>query len=262
MPSGRGASEPRVLLHTALVLLGVYLGIRYGLPWISVWVGVSQNPAPTPAFAIAIYMTCAVAGALVYVSADTERWRHFLGPIVRLLAGTSGERARLRLLVLALLPALAGWMTWQRVRPAPRTPAALRVQHPAMPDAFAALENPLRALPAEERREAEREGVVLYQKNCRPCHGTKADGGGPLARGLRLRPVDFTDPGTIATVVEPYPFWRIKRGALGLPGMATPWHSAMPAWEDELEDDEIWRIIMAEYAIAGREPRVPEGTER
>jgi hypothetical protein len=74
--------------------------------------------------------------------------------------------------------------------------------------------------------------------------------------------VDFTDPGTIATVVEPYPFWRIKRGALGLPGMATPWHSAMPAWEDELEDDEIWRIIMAEYAIAGREPRVPEGTER
>jgi hypothetical protein len=36
----------------------------------------------------------------------------------------------------------------------------------------------------------------------------------------------------------------------------------MPPWEDELEDDEIWRIILAEYAIAGREPRVPEGTER
>jgi hypothetical protein len=73
-----------------------------------------------------------------------------------------------------------------------------------------------------------------------------------------LRPVSFRDPGTIATVVEPYVFWRIKEGAFGLPPIAAPWESAMPAW-GELSDEEIWKIILAAYAIAGKEPRTPEG---
>jgi hypothetical protein len=102
------------------------------------------------------------------------------------------------------------------------------------------------------------EGRILYQKNCRPCHGTPAHGQGPMARGFRLRPADFTDPGTIATLVENYPFWRIQKGGIGLPNAATPWDSAMPRWEGELTDEEIWKIIMAEYQIAGKEPRKPE----
>jgi hypothetical protein len=76
-----------------------------------------------------------------------------------------------------------------------------------------------------------------------------------------LRPVDFTDPGTIATVVEAYPFWRITDGALGLPSIASPWNSAMPAWKDELEASDIWKIILAEYRISGTEPRQPEELE-
>jgi mono/diheme cytochrome c family protein len=130
-----------------------------------------------------------------------------------------------------------------------------------LPGQYSDLKNPLRELAGQQLRDVEREGTVLYQKNCRPCHGTKADGDGPLARGLRLQPIDFTDPGTIATVVEAYDLWRIHEGALGLPGIATPWNSAMPAWKDELQDEEIWRIIMAEYRIAGVEPRIPEGSE-
>ncbi len=102
------------------------------------------------------------------------------------------------------------------------------------------------------------EGRILYQKNCRPCHGTRADGRGPMAQGFRLKPVDFTDPGTIATLVESYPFWRIQTGGLRLPDAATPWDSTMPAWEDELSEEEIWKIIMAEYDIADKEPRKPE----
>jgi len=260
-PADRQQKEARLLVTTVGILAAVYLVLRFLLPWVSVWLGASAGPAPTPAFALAIYMMCAAFGTIVYVSASTERWLEFIGPIIRLFAASPGRRDGVRLAAFALVPLIAGLVTWQRVHPGPRTPAALRVQHPGMPESFADLENPLRDLPEEARAVAEREGVVLYQKNCRPCHGTKAAGGGPLARGLRLQPVDFTDPGTIATVVEPYPFWRISRGAPGLPGMATPWHSAMPPWEDELTPDDIWRIILAEYAIAGREPRIPEELE-
>ncbi len=253
------SGDPRVLLWTVAVVGGIYIGLRFVLPWVTVWFGVSENPVPIPAFARAIYLACAVMGALVYVSSDEERWRLFLGPVVRLLVFPLDAKRNARLLLLALFPILGGWMAWGMVMPGSQTPAVVRVQHPTQPREFAEAENPFGHLTGEERESVVREGVVLYQKNCRPCHGTNADGNGPLARGQRLRPVNFSDPGTIATVVESYPFWRIQKGGLGLPDMATPWHSAMPPWGEELEDDDIWRIIMAEYAISGTEPRQPEG---
>ncbi len=256
------SKQPRVFLWTVAVLIAVYVGVRYGIPWLSVMVGASQTPAPVPSFARGIYMLCALVGAYVYLSSDERRWELFLGPIVRLFVLKQGPPPRRQLVVLAVLPLLVGWVAWRRAMPRTQTPAVIRVQHPTMPDQYSDLENPLRALSEEQLRVVEREGTVLYQKNCRPCHGTKADGDGPLARGLRLRPIDFTDPGTIATVVEAYDLWRIQEGGLGLPGIATPWNSAMPAWKDELEDEEIWRIIMAEYRIAGTEPRIPERSER
>ncbi len=253
--------DPRVFLWTVGALLAVYGGVRYLVPQLAVWLGASQTPAPVPRFALAIYLVCALVGALVYLSADEHRWRTFLGPVVRLFVLRPPRARRPQLIALTLLPLLAGWLAWRQLLPGSATPAALRIQHPTLPGQYEELENPLRKRSAEELRDLQREGTVLFQKNCRPCHGTKADGAGQLARGLRLRPIDFTDPGTIATVVEPYPFWRIREGALGLPRIATPWNSAMPAWKDELKDDDIWRIIIAEYAIAGTEPRKPEGAE-
>jgi len=255
------SKQPRVFLWTVVVLIAVYVGVRFGIPWLSVLVGASQTPAPVPAFVRGIYMMCALAGAYVYLSSDEQRWEFFLGPIVRLFHFEPGAARRHQLVVLAVVPLLSGWVAWQRAMPRTRTPAVIRVPHPAMPDQYSALDNPLRALPEEQLRVAEREGTVLYQKNCRPCHGTKVDGNGPLARGLRLQPIDFTDPGTIATVVEAYNLWRIHEGGPGLPGIATPWNSAMPGWKDELDDDAIWRIITAEYRIAGTEPRQPEEIE-
>ena len=88
--------EPRVFLWTAGVVLAVYLGVRYGIPWLSVWVGASQTPAPVPSFALAIYMICALVGALVYVSSDEERWRLFLAPVVGLFVLRPREGRRLR----------------------------------------------------------------------------------------------------------------------------------------------------------------------
>ena len=102
------------------------------------------------------------------------------------------------------------------------------------------------------------EGRALYSMNCRPCHGDSTAGDGPMADGFKLRPINFTDNGTIETIVEGYTFWRISTGGVGLPTEATPWDSAMPTWNLNLTEDERWKIMMAEYDLAQKTPRIPE----
>ncbi len=103
------------------------------------------------------------------------------------------------------------------------------------------------------------EGRALYAMNCRPCHGDSVAGDGPMADGFKLRPINFTDNGTIETIVEGYTFWRVSNGGPGLPPEATPWDSAMPEWKLSLTEEERWKIILAEYDLAQKTPRIPEG---
>lgn len=105
------------------------------------------------------------------------------------------------------------------------------------------------------------EGRALYAMNCRPCHGDSVSGDGPMADGFKLRPINFTDNGTIETIVEGYTFWRVSTGGPGLPVEATPWDSAMPTWNLSLTEDERWKIIMAEYDLSQKTPRIPEKHE-
>jgi mono/diheme cytochrome c family protein len=102
------------------------------------------------------------------------------------------------------------------------------------------------------------EGRALYAMNCRPCHGDSVAGDGPMADGFKLRPINFTDNGTIETIVEGYTFWRVANGGPGLPTEATPWDSAMPEWKLNLTEEQRWKIIMAEYDMAEKTPRIPE----
>lgn len=102
------------------------------------------------------------------------------------------------------------------------------------------------------------EGRALYAMNCRACHGDSAGGDGPMADGFKLRPINFTDNGTIETIVEGYTFWRVTNGGPGLPTEATPWDSAMPEWKLSLTEEERWKIILAEYDLAQKTPRIPE----
>ncbi|MDA9983394.1 c-type cytochrome [Gammaproteobacteria bacterium] len=102
------------------------------------------------------------------------------------------------------------------------------------------------------------EGRALYAMNCRPCHGDSVSGDGPMADGFKLRPINFTDNGTLETIVEGYTFWRVTNGGPGLPVEATPWDSAMPEWKLNLSEEERWKIILAEYNLAQKTPRIPE----
>lgn len=102
------------------------------------------------------------------------------------------------------------------------------------------------------------EGRALYAMNCRACHGDSTGGDGPMADGFKLRPINFTDNGTIETIVEGYTFWRVANGGPGLPTEATPWDSAMPEWKLSLTEEERWKIILAEYDLAQKTPRIPE----
>lgn len=104
------------------------------------------------------------------------------------------------------------------------------------------------------------EGRILYAINCRPCHGDSVGGDGPMADGFRLRPINFTENGTIETIVEGYTFWRVSTGGRGLPPEATPWDSAMPVWKTDIPEEYRWRIILAEYDLAQKTPRQPEKT--
>ncbi len=102
------------------------------------------------------------------------------------------------------------------------------------------------------------EGRALYAMNCRACHGDSVAGDGPMADGFKLRPINFTDNGTIETIVEGYTFWRVTNGGPGLPTEATPWDSAMPEWKLSLTEEQRWQIILAEYDLAQKTPRIPE----
>jgi len=248
-----------------LTLVGTYLLLQFGVPIASMWMTGRSAPLPVPGALMAIYLALIATGILAYLASDEARLKAFWSPIDALLRGrdkvqTSGDRvfSLARLAVLIGVPLGAGRVVYSSTAPSTVPPVALRLQHPTIPFAYEKLTNPFRNADGTVDPAIIEEGRVLFQINCRPCHGTAADGQGPMAAGFRLKPANFRSEDTIATVIEAYAFWRIKEGGIGLPAEGSPWDSAMPAWKDELTDDQIWKIISAEYDTAGVEPRRPE----
>lgn len=278
-----------IFWSTVISMVVIYLLLtskKFGIPYFSMIIAGKENPLPVPGAAMVMYILLALAGAYVYITYNEERMREFIRPIVALLKGRETANPGVnsydvfRMVILVAFPLLVGWTAYSQTVPEVKSPTGLRIQHPTIPGQYEKLVNPFRK-PADETvkkfveaaklgnislKEARAalvrkyivEGRTLFQVNCRPCHGTRADGDGPMARGFRLKPADFTDPGTIATVVEAYAFWRIKEGGPGLPAESSPWDSAMPSWKNDLTDEQVWKIILAEYDTAGVEPRIPE----
>ena len=266
--------------YAVITLAIVYVIVKVVIPRVSMWIIHWPEPLIVPSALTVIYMLLAITGLTIYITMSEENMKEFLAPIKSFLRGDGGVPGPVRLVVLALIPLLVGWITYQRLAPKIQSATGIRIQHPTIPGQYEKLINPYRdpseemvkafiekenlgSIPIEEARtsliqQTLVEGRGLYQRNCRPCHGSKADGNGPMGWGFRLKPANFRDPGTIPTVVEAYVFWRVKEGGRGLPNESTPWDSAMPKWKDELKDDDIWKIILAEYNTADVEPRKPE----
>lgn len=269
--------------YTVITLAIVYVIVKVVIPRVSMWIIHWPSPLIVPSALSVIYMLMAITGLACYITMSEENIEEFLAPIKSFLRGDGALRGPVRLVLLVLIPLLFGWITYQRLAPKVESPTGIRIQHPTIPGQFEKLVNPYRdpsdemvkayiekenlgSMPVEEARtrlvqQTLVEGRGLYQRNCRPCHGSKADGNGPMGWGFRLKPANFRDPGTIPTVVEAYVFWRVNDGGRGLPNESTPWDSAMPRWKDELTADEIWKIILAEYDTADVEPRKPEKLE-
>jgi mono/diheme cytochrome c family protein len=267
--------------HSVITLAVIFFIIKLIIPYVSMWITGKPYPLPVPGVLTMMYLLVTAIGLFVFITISDESIGEFIQPITNFLKGGQGGLfAIVRLAVLVLIPLGVGWITYQQTAPGVASATGIRIQHPTIPKQFESLVNPYRE-PTEEMinefitaeglegvsmedakarlvEAALIEGRGLYQANCRPCHGSKADGNGPMAVGFRLKPADFTDPGLIATVVEGYALWRIRDGGRGLPKESTSWDSVMPKWKDELTDDQIWKIILAEYNTAGVEPRLPE----
>ncbi|HLC21299.1 MAG TPA: c-type cytochrome [Candidatus Methylomirabilis sp.] len=237
------------LFQVILVLLVSFLIFRFGIQ------------PPVPRSVLTLYMAIVLVVVLVYVSSDSDSWRAFLQPIRATLVDDS--KRPLRLVLMVLFPILTGYYAYTQASQSIEAPPELRAVHPAPPASISfrgktidvqGLENPLRKDTANFQKHV-REGGEIYSKDCVYCHGDGLDGKGHFAHGLNPAPADFTDAGTIAMLQESYLFWRIAKGGPGLPKESAPWNSAMPAWEDRLSDEEIWKVILFLYEAAGVQPR-------
>ncbi len=236
-------------LQAVLVLGVVFLLFRFGI----------RPPAPWSVFTL--YMFVALISVLVYVSSNSDSWRSFVAPIRSTVVDDS--KLPIRITVMIVFPLLLGYYAYTQAAARIEAPAELRAIHPAPPASISfrgktldiqGLENPLRKDAANLKKYVA-EGAVIYVKNCMYCHGDNLDGNGHFAHVFNPPPANFTDPGTIAMLQEAFLFWRIAKGGPGLPKESTPWNSVMPAWEDRLTEEDIWKVIMYLYDATGYQPR-------
>jgi DMSO reductase family type II enzyme heme b subunit len=241
------------LLWSAIVLGGLYTVFAYVL-----------NP-PIPQALLIWYMSICSVAVLLVVTFDNKTAARFFGPLLALF-GAPGMIA-LRLVAFVGVVAGVGYMTFNAVKPKIVSPVELRTVHPAPPSSLKAygktydllkLQNPYREQydeASDEYKEVVAEGAELYYKNCVFCHGDLLDGTGHFAETFTPRPINFQDVGMIAQLQEAFLFWRITKGGPGLPREGTPWASAMPVWEEMLQEDDVWKIISFLYDYTGFEPR-------
>jgi len=105
--------------------------------------------------------------------------------------------------------------------------------HAEAPAEFAALTNPFGG-----DHEAIEAGEEIFQANCAACHGPEGQGDGPAAETLEPKPATLADGMMMDMLSDGYLFWRVSKG-----GQMEPFHSAMPAWETGLSEEQRWQVI-------------------
>ncbi len=245
------------LLQAILVLAGVYFGFIVVFDYIL--------EAVIPRSLLTMYMFFVTAGVFMVFTYDEDQTRELVAPIKAMVENP--QYRMIRNVVFTIIPLLVGFGVYTKMRPSFDAPIELRTIHPAPPSTaqifgrrvnLLELQNPFRKFEKEDPEqfaELVAEGATVYIENCQYCHGDKLDGKGPYAEGLNPTPLNFQDIGTIAQLQESYLFWRITTGGPGLPSEAAPWISSMPVWQNFLEEDEIWKVILFLYDYTGHEPR-------
>jgi mono/diheme cytochrome c family protein len=249
-------AKPNMLMWLILWWAGVFVGVRYGIE------------PPMPSSIVNLFMGITSVALLTYVFSDSTRLANTRDPLVRFLVDRK-YTIPLSIIVLAL-PGLVGLNVYKGMSQAIEPPVSSRTIHPAPPEAITfkgknidliAGENPYRALeesdPAAFKTHVTN-GRRVYYQNCVFCHGDNMEGDGIFSHALDPIPANLNDATTIGMLQESYLFWRIAKGAPGLPEESTPWGSAMPAWEQFLSEEEIWEVILFLYDHTGLKPRERE----
>ena len=263
-----------LLIVAALVAIQLFVPrwVRLNrLAWMAIWwvatyagLAFGINP-PLPNSIIVLFMAIVTLALVAYLSADSEE----LASAIKVTTAFMVEqRYRVALLVVvAALPALVALKVYINLSNPPQPPSSSRTIHPPPPATInfkgrtiqlATANNPYRELEHSDEAAFARHvenGRRIYFENCFYCHGDNMQGAGMFAHGYDPIPANFNDATTIAMLQESYLFWRIAKGARGLPSESTPWSSAMPAWEDFLTEEEIWDVIIYLYEFTGYEPR-------
>ncbi len=210
---------------------------------------------PIPNSVIAMYMGLILMAILVHVSVEDSRFSEFLRPVRETLV--DDNKRKRRILFAVLIPLLLLGYTYTNIAQKATPTGDPRDAHPTPPteltykndviDSMQDAHNPYRKYEKEDPelfKSHVENGRRVYYQNCFYCHGDHLDGKGHFAAAQNPLPANFQDPGIIPNFQESFFFWRISKGAPGLPPSGTPWNSMMPIWEDHLTQEEIWDVIL------------------
>ena len=118
-------------------------------------------------------------------------------------------------------------------------------------------ENPLRAADDATRARALGDAWETFQRACRPCHGNVGAGDGPYATTFAEPAADLRRPSS-AVAADAIRFRRIRDGATSRSDR--PWLSAMPAFGDDLTDEQIWGLVLLLEQLGQPGTGLPEDT--
>jgi mono/diheme cytochrome c family protein len=237
--------------------------------WIAVYIGINYGiEPPLPSSIIGMFMGIVTLALLAYLTVRTQDLEFVKRATLRFLVDKK-YTLPLAITVIAL-PLLVAFKIYLDATKAPQPPLSGRTIHPPPPteisfkgnkiDLVAGV-NPSRELQRSDPQAFQKHvenGRRIYFQNCVFCHGDNMAGDGIFAHGYNPIPANFQDPTTIAMLQETYLFWRVAKGAPGLPEESTPWASAMPAWENFLSEEEMWDVIIYMYEFTGYKPRAKE----
>lgn len=91
--------------------------------------------------------------------------------------------------------------------------------------------------PKMSKKDVEK-GEKTYKKKCKKCHGSKGDGKGSSADGLRVAPTAFNAPGYLKGRQDGQLYWIIEKGSQG-----TDMEAYGPGTDKNLSEKKIWQVI-------------------